>query len=104
LDLLVYPLLGLGLVLFIWKGYRFFRRRYPELAGLIVVAAFLNAAAYTAFNFRYFQAEARLLMPAMPFILILIASGVYQLSDRRLIPALGILSAWILLPWAAAVL
>lgn len=100
LDAVIYPLDGLVFLALVILGFRRLWRIDRPLFRLSAVAVGLTVAGYLWLNLRYPQAEARYLLPALPFLFNLMVQAVSPL--RRQDPRLPwiILGLWVLLPWA----
>jgi hypothetical protein len=104
LDHPVYVLVALLLVVFgvfglivLWKRGTFW---FWIFAGAIA----LNALSYLFFNILRFQAEARLLMPSLPFILVILSLGAFRIVRESTNRAMVLLGLWVALPWVSAML
>jgi len=102
LDKIIYPLLVFGTVFLITSGIISLKNQSKAVLWIAGSAISLNLIAYLSIIFRYYQSEARFLLPVMPFILLLIASGAQRLSRNRLNWTIAVLFVWITLPWLAA--
>ena len=102
LDKLVYPFEGLLFLVLIIAGFCYLLKRYKPVFWMFLAAIILSVCAYLNFSARFFQSEARLLMPAFPFILTLLALGAWQITGKKKNRAILLLGFWVLLPWVGA--
>ncbi len=102
LDMFIYPLEGLVLIILFVFGLKALFRSDRTSAWIFSSAILLNLIGFISLNLRYFQSEARLLMPALPFILILLAIGAYHVTGKNKNRAMILLGLWIALPWVGS--
>ena len=102
LDALIYPLEGIAFLLLLILGLFALQRLDWRIFWVFLAALALNVCGYLIFNVRYFQAEARLLIPALPFILISLVLGTNRLAGKNKNRAYILLGLWVALPWVGA--
>lgn len=99
LDVVIYPLEGLIFLILLFVGLQtlrtWHRQGFRIFAGIIA----LNVAGYLWINSSYSQAEARHFMPALPFMMTLLALGADQIAGKKKSRAFVLLGLWIILPW-----
>ena len=98
-DKLIYPFEGLFFLLLLIVGYIAVFHQNRRIARIIAAALMLNLTSYLYLNFHYSQAEARYFLPALPFVLTLLAWGAAHLCRIHRSCALGLIALWIILPW-----
>lgn len=98
-DKLIYPLEGLVFLLLLIVGYNAVFHQNRRIARIIAIALTLNLTSYLYLNFHYSQAEARYFLPALPFVLTLLAWGAAHLCRIHRNCGLGLIALWIILPW-----
>lgn len=104
LDKVIYPFEGLLFLALMVAGFLALRRLKSEWVTVFLAAFSLNLCGYLIFNVRYFQAEARLLIPSLPFLLTLLAIGAGRIAGKKKSRVFILLGLWMALPWLGALL
>jgi hypothetical protein len=94
LSLAIYGVFGL---IILWRRGRSW---FWTFAG----AGALNALGYLCLNTIHFQADARFLIPSLPFILVILSLGAFRIMRGRTNRTIVLLGLWIALPWVSAIL
>lgn len=71
---------------------------------VFIAAMGLNVLSFLFFNVFHYQAEARLLTPALPFIIVVLSVGALHLVGGKKNRAIILLGLWIAMPWISALL
>jgi 4-amino-4-deoxy-L-arabinose transferase-like glycosyltransferase len=98
-DKIIYPLEGAVFIILLWQGLRILAGRQRSLAWVLLTIPAVNLISYLYLNYLYSQAEARYFLPALPFILVLLALGAEGLAGKRKSRAFALLGLWMVLPW-----
>jgi 4-amino-4-deoxy-L-arabinose transferase-like glycosyltransferase len=102
LDAWIWLIVGVGFIIFVTVGiFHLLQARQDRL--IIMAAIGLNLLGFAFFNFKYFQAEARLLFPVFPFLALIIAYGIERCASGKALGAMAMAFMWLLLPWIAAI-
>ncbi|TKJ39086.1 hypothetical protein CEE37_11740 [candidate division LCP-89 bacterium B3_LCP] len=101
LDHPTYIFVATLMILLVIFGLKKLRNDQLEWFWVFMLAIGLNLGGYLLLNVSRFQAEARLLIPALPFILYLFAAGIEKMMGERQKSAYVLLALWIVLPWVS---
>jgi 4-amino-4-deoxy-L-arabinose transferase-like glycosyltransferase len=104
LDKIIYPVEGLAFLLLVVWGFRHLRIMDLRLYKLTLGAVGLTLVGYLYFNLNYPQAEARHLLPAMPFIFCVMALAALRIQGKKRWGAYVLIGSWIVLPWVTQVI
>lgn len=104
LDKVLYPLEGIAFLGLVILGLWFLRRFNPAFFLVFLGGTAFNVIGYFYLNYLFPQAEARHIIPALPFILVLLALGAETLAGERKNRAFLWIGGWVALPWLTVLL